>query len=675
MGISAFTEGTMVQFEKKFYVLLRKVSDDIWQLEESRTKRICEYSNEQLLCMYQNNQLTFVNPNAIINQKKGTQSYLHPTEQQWEQAKIRRSYVIATLNIPNTKKKLIPAIHATWKKLNKPKKVPNSITVLRWKNKYIMYGQDILSLVDRHDKKGNGQPRYPQEVVDFVKAAIDTKYLLNERGTIQDALDEAQTLVKNENILRPKEIQLPLPTQKLVKGLIHSVPAYDRYAARHSRTEANTKFRAVLGHRITYEPLERAEIDHTPLDLMVIDDDTGLPLGRPWITALIDDYSRCILGLHISFTPPSYLTVSYCLRHAFCPKNDLKDKYPIINNKWDAYGVVRELVVDNGLEFHSISLENACYTLGIEIHYAPRKAGWFKGKIEKFLRTFNESLAHKAPGTTFANVFDKGDYDPLKHAVVRKSIFKAIAHKWVADYYHQKEHRTLHASPASVWRNAIRPEDIFLPDNLITLDAILGRSESRTLTHKGIELNYLFYNSPELTTLRRQLGDNLKVEVRVDESNLGFINVLSPDQSQVFRVPALRFEYANGLTSWQHKVCRNYAISQLEKTDPTAWLQAKKDIHTLIDEEFLYKKHKTRTKIARFIEPFEQELQPEPSSSQLLLSQAEEVVETHQGVANETESMSEKNPQPKIKFKPEYRDRNPSLIQTEQAESIRNVTK
>jgi len=461
MGISAFQKGTMVQFDKKFYILLRKVSDYIWQLEEDKTKRICEYSDNQLLSWYQKGELTFVNPNSITNQNNGTQSYLIPTEQQWEQGRVRRSYVMAILNVPNTQKKLIPILLDVWKKLNKPKKVPNPITVRRWKNKYIRSGNDILSLISRHDKKGNWQPRYPQEVIDFVMAAIDTVYLIIERGTIQDTLDEAQILVNNENKLRPKEIQLPLPTQKLVKGLIYSIPAYDRYAARHGRTAANTKFRAVLGHRISYEPLERAEIDHTPLDLMVIDDDTGLPLGRPWITACIDDYSRCILGLYISFTPPSYLTVSYCLRHAFCPKNDLKDKYPIINNTWDAYGVMRELVVDNGLEFHSKSLENACYTLGIEIHYAPRKAGWFKGKVEKFLRTFNESLAHKAPGTTFANMFDKGDYDPSKHAVVRKSIFKAIAHKWVTDYYHQKEHRTLHASPASIWRNSIRPEDIF----------------------------------------------------------------------------------------------------------------------------------------------------------------------------------------------------------------------
>lgn len=48
----------------------------------------------------------------------------------------------------------------------------------------------------------------------------------------------------------------------------------------------------------------------------------------------------------------------------------------------------------------------------------------------------------------------------------------------------------------------------------------MGRVESRQLTHKGLELEGLFYNSPELTELRRKLGSNLKVKLRVDESIL-----------------------------------------------------------------------------------------------------------------------------------------------------------
>jgi len=156
-------------------------------------------------------------------------------------------------------------------------------------------------------------------------------------------------------------------------SLIGEVPAFDRCLAREGRTVAVRRFRSVLGHRITDAPLQRAEIDHTLMDLMVVDDDSGLPLGRPVLTACIDDYSRCVLGINIGFEPASFLTVARCLKHAFMPKSNLKAQYPEVLNDWEAHGVMCELSMDNGPEFHSISLEEGCYSLGIEIHYSPRK--------------------------------------------------------------------------------------------------------------------------------------------------------------------------------------------------------------------------------------------------------------------------------------------------------------
>lgn len=600
MSSSAFRQGTQVHFDGKSYTLLRKVTDDIWQLEDCSTKRIYEYTDDQLRSFYANNQLTLINSNAIRYRPNSNQNYLHFEPEQWEQAKVRRSYVMAVLNIPNTINNLAPVIHEIWKKLGKPDATPNPVTVIRWKKKFIKAGMDIISLIERHDLKGNRTARYPQEVTQIVEQSLDTIYFKQEKGTIQDAVDQATLFVNNENELRPSTVQLPLPTRRLATRIISSISAVDRYVARYGYTAATHKFRSVQAHRITSAPLERAEIDHTPLDLMVIDEDTCLPLGRPWVTACIDDYTRCLLGIHISFEPPSYVSVSHCLKDVFCPKVDLKKKYPSIKNNWDSYGVMRELVVDNGLEFHSKSLENACYSFGIEIHYSARKTPWFKGKIERFFGTLNNSISHGTPGTTFSNIFEKGEYDSSKHAIIRMNKLQEIIRKWIVDVYHQKTHRALNASPAAVWQSSIQPEDILLPDDPAQIDAFLGRSEQRCLTHKGIELNYLFYNSPELAALRRQIGDGFDVEIRVDEDNLGYIYVLSPDKIRIFKVPALLLSYANGLSSWQHRVCRKFAVSKFGKDDPLSWLQAKEDIRKLIEEELMNKKQKTRSRIARF---------------------------------------------------------------------------
>jgi putative transposase len=69
-------------------------------------------------------------------------------------------------------------------------------------------------------------------------------------------------------------------------------------------------------------PLERVEIDHFLADVYLRCEHTGKILGRPWITLVVDHYSRMVLGYHITFAPPSAESVLAALRHAILPKDD-----------------------------------------------------------------------------------------------------------------------------------------------------------------------------------------------------------------------------------------------------------------------------------------------------------------------------------------------------------------
>jgi putative transposase len=325
---------------------------------------------------------------------------------------------------------------------------------------------------------------------------------------------------------------------------------------------------------------------------------------------------------------------------------------------------MRELVVDNGVEFHSLSLENACYSLGIELHYAARKTPWFKGKIERFLGTLNRAVSVGTPGTTFADIFEKGDYDPSKHAVVRHSVFTEIANTWIADVYHQQVHRALDVPPAVMWANSIAPEDILVPDDPARLDAILGRSEIRKLTHKGIELDGLFYNSPEMTRLRQRHGDKFDVEVRADAADLGKIIVFSPDQRQMFSVPALRADYASGLSAYQHRVCKRYAADKLGQNNTEGWLEAKARIAELIENELMHKKRRTRTRIARYqgdskpiacAEREELLAAQDPTSAELGL-ESDDISPASASLEAPADIKAQR------RFKPEYRDRSSQVI-------------
>ena len=602
MSTFAIQQSTQVLINGAVNVIKRKLDDSTWQLEESKTMRITEYSHEDLQKKYVLGELVFVDGNlgAVRDQKLGGVVYEDLDTEDWEKAKVMRAYVLAVMDVKNTEADMKSKIQELWNEIKLPKAPPYWTTVFRWKKKYQASDGSITALVANIKKRGNRNKRYPAKVMELVEKAIEDVYLTREQGNIQNTLEKAITLVENENKLRPALMQLPEPTRNFVKRIIDAMPAFDVSVARNGRSAAIKEFNSVKRHRTTSAPLERVEIDHTPLDIFILDEN-GNGFGRAYATVCVDDYTRCILGLHISVEPPSYLTVAKCLKNAFLPKVNLKEEYPEIVHDWDCYGVMRELVVDNATEFHSASLEKVCADLGVEIHFSPFEQAWFKGKIERAVGSMNRAVAHGIPGTTFSNIFDKGDYDPQKHAVLRYSTLQLIARKWVVDVYHQKPHKGLgDVPPAVVWQKSIRPEDIYLPADLLRLDAILGRSENRQLTHKGIELYGLLYNSQEMAHLRRQLGSTLNVEIRVDETDLGSIVVLSPDKKTVFHVPALEFKYANGLSAFQHKTCKRYAKLQWGEFDPKAWMKGKREIAELIELDIARKKSGSRNKRARY---------------------------------------------------------------------------
>ena len=600
MSTSYFAKGSVIEIEGRPHELIGKIDKTTWQLSELQTRRIKEFTDDALRKAYSSGSLRFPTKDPFGAVERQRSSRVDFSETQWQGAKIRRAYVMAILDMPGHKPTIRPIIDQTWEKLREPVKPPGASSVLRWKKRFINSGRDITALIERDDMKGNSKSRYPRDVTEIVQKAIDAKFLTKERGTVQDALDKAKVEVRKENELRPDSMWLPRPTRRLVSRMIENIPAFDRCAARYGRQAALKRYRWVKGHHISTAPLERVEIDHTQMDIMVVDEAAGLPLGRPWLTVCIDMFTRCIIGVYIGFEPPSYLTVARCLKQAITPKNWIGEQYKGIKNTWSAHGVMQVLVVDNGREFHSQSLENACYSLGIEIIYSPRRTPWFKPYVERVIGTLNRGVAHGVPGTTFSSIVERDDYDPAKHAVVRYSVLKEAIFKWIVDVYHQRPHRSLGTSPAAMWESSIAPEDIPLADDPMRLDAILGASETRTLTHKGIELYGLYYNSPQLSELRRSVAEKLEVEVRIDPSDLGKIIVIGPGNGELYSVPALRADYASGLSLWQHKVCKRYAAREFERYSPESWLEAKEQISQMMHAEFHRRKIKTRAKMARF---------------------------------------------------------------------------
>jgi putative transposase len=110
-------------------------------------------------------------------------------------------------------------------------------------------------------------------------------YLTMERNTLSETLERAVALIERKNKERPVgDPLLPIPTYRYLRTRLSKHSPYDICCARYGKEYAARKYQTVLGYVHADVPLERVEIDHTVIDLMVIDHKTGLPLGRPTLT-------------------------------------------------------------------------------------------------------------------------------------------------------------------------------------------------------------------------------------------------------------------------------------------------------------------------------------------------------------------------------------------------------
>ena len=275
---------------------------------------------------------------------------------------------------------------------------------------------------------------------------IEEFHLKPERPTVKSLVERVQAECRTR--------RLPVPAYATVVKRLDAYNNRSDQCKRMGAKAARYKFEPMPYHVEVGAALERVEIDHTPMDVMVRSDDPLCSyVGRPWLTVAIDVYTRCVLGIHIGFEPPSILSVALCLTHAVLPKVPASEfNVPL---DWGMCGLPREIVVDNGKEFHSKAFQRGCNEYGILLSYRPVGSPHFGGTIERLIGTL-VGQCHLLPGTTKNSVRAKGNYDSQKHAALTLS----QARRWFVEQllgrYHLKPHRMLRIPPKLAWERAVQ---------------------------------------------------------------------------------------------------------------------------------------------------------------------------------------------------------------------------
>lgn len=430
----------------------------------------------------------------------------------------------------------------------------NEKTLRRWCSDYQARG--LLSDL-APNRRGKRKRRLPRKVEAIIQDVIESVYLTKQKVTAKKAIDEV--------VLRCKAARLKPPHPNTIRARIKAIKESERVRRRQGAKAARDQFAEVKGEFPDGNfPLETVQIDHTKLDIILVDDDTRLPIGRPWLTVAIDVFSRMITGYYISLDAPSSFSVGMCIRHSALPKDAELEKLGI-DGKWPVWGLMRTLHADNGKDFRSNLIQKACDEYGVNIAWRPVRQPHFGGHVERLMGTIAKEI-HALPGTTFSNIQDKGEYNSAKQASMTLDELHAWFVTYVVGVYHQRVHKGVGMSPMEKWREGVLGTGRRKGTGL---NAPVGNPErfaidflpfeTRTVQREGIAWDGVNYLAPSIRgwIREKQGGQSVKFTIRRDPRDISRIYFLDPELKEYLEVP-YRDQTRPSISLWELRAAKKY---------------------------------------------------------------------------------------------------------------------
>jgi putative transposase len=414
----------------------------------------------------------------------------------------------------------------------------HSSTLYRWLRAY-KAERVVQALVNEKPGPAAQQGRLSTEVESIISVAIQNRYLRRERPSVESVVREV--------ILQCRRAELHPPHANTVRRRVKWLDK-EETERRRSGEQGARRYTPIVGEMPNADwPLAVVQIDHTKIDLILVDDVHRRPIGRPWITLAIDVFSRMVAGFYVSFDPPCAFSVGLCLAHAILPKEVWLAKHEI-KASWPVWGLMNCIHCDNGKDFRGDMLKKACRNYGINPAFRPVRKPWYGGHIERLLGTALKEI-HTLPGTTFSNPSEKGRYDSERKAILTLGELEQWLATFFIQVYHQRVHSALGVSPLKRYEQGIFGDGTQpgrgLParcTNEAKLRLDFMPCLERTVQRSGLTIDGIHYYAD---VLRPWIGArdpdncrrNRKFIVRRDPRDISVVYFYDPDLERYFEIP------------------------------------------------------------------------------------------------------------------------------------------
>ena len=409
----------------------------------------------------------------------------------------------------------------------------------------------VTDLAPRSSSGGKGKGRLPEPVERVIRELLHKHFLGKQRPRLAAFHRKVLRECKAQGLRAPARNTLALRIARLDPV---------KTARRRMGEDAARDLQGAGGvpPAITV-PLEQVQIDHTVIDLIVVDEHKRQPIGRPYLTIAIDTLTRCVLGLVVTLEAPSALSAGLCLAHAVCDKRAWLEGLGV-DMDWPMSGKPRQLYLDNAPEFRSEALRRGCEQHGIELDYRPPGQPHYGGIVERVISTAMRMVHDELPGTTFSNPEQRGDYDPERTAALTLRELE----RWLAlavGTYHGTVHGSLLQPPAACWTEAVARSGMppvvthptaFLIDFLPVI--------RRTLTRTGFVIDHVRYYADALKSWIARRDHLPAFLIRRDPRDVSRVWVLEPEGKYYLEVPYRTLSHP-AVTLWEQR----HALARLRE--------------------------------------------------------------------------------------------------------------
>jgi putative transposase len=414
-------------------------------------------------------------------------------------------------------------------------------TLYRWKRAYEEDG-DLNALAPRARTGGTTRPRLTPAVEAIIARTIETEYL--ERGK---SARRVQFVVRQQCELH----DLPVPYRSTVRARIDALDPV-RVATAREGYSAALALQPVRGQdpRGTH-PLALVQIDHTLLPVFVQRD--GMPPSRPWLTLVLDVYSRMVLGFHLSCHAPNATAVGQALQHAFLPKEAFLSTHGV-SGAWPCWGLPEILACDNAREFRGRLLRSVCThpRYAINLDFRPVARPNYGAHVERLagtLKGWMRDLTGAMPTSRRARPKRHRD-----HALFTTPELEGWLTELIVEVYHNATHSQLQQTPLVRYLEGLAGRagqpGCGVPERLsedasrrLRLDFM--PFAERTVQREGIHLRGNVYHHPALdrfalASSAASARQKTRYVVRYDPNDLREVHVLDPTVDEYIPAPSVR---------------------------------------------------------------------------------------------------------------------------------------